>query len=95
MPLTTSEQTALNQATAAATQAQQAVAVLVAALVADTEPHPLQVALDAMTAERDALQAKINDSKARLDAAAAADVAGDAAEAAEDTARNEARQALE
>lgn len=100
MPLTTAERTSLDQATAAATQAQQVVAGLVAALVADTEPHPLQVALDAMTAERDELAQALqtatadlsvvtgqrNGMQAKLIAKAAAMDALDAADAAADAA---------
>lgn len=100
MPLTIAERANLDQATAAATQAQQVVAGLVAALVADPEPNPLQVALDAMTAERNALAQSLqtatadlisavdqrNALQAKLDAKNAAMDALDAADAAADAA---------
>ena len=88
MPLSQSENDALQAAIAVENQAHAVVVGLVAALVPDADPHPLQVALDAMTAERNALQAKIDASKAHLQSSVTAD-------AAEDAARNAAAQALE
>lgn len=95
MPLSQSENDALQAAIAAEDQAHAVVVGLVAALVPDADPHPLQVALDAMTAERDALQAKLDAKSAALDALDAADAAADIAEAAEDTARAAVRNAGE
>lgn len=109
MPLLSTEKATLDTAMLAVSQNVAALAGHIAALVADEEPHPLQVALDAALAERDslaqslqvatadllatvdqrnALLAKIDASKAHLQASVTAD-------AAEDSARNAALQALE
>ena len=95
MPLSTSEKAALVNAT-------DALALQVAALVVDPDPHPLQVQLDAAVAARDAVTAERDQARAQVAAmetkvanAKAALQASISADAAEDAARNAALQALD
>lgn len=80
MPLSTAQDAALKTAA-------NELVVMVSALVADPDQHPLQAALNAMTAERDALKARIAAAVAKIDESAVAD-------AAEDAGRKAARDAL-
>lgn len=93
MPVSTTEKTAL-------TQAHQVLAGLISALVVDPVPNPLEVALAAVTAERDELALVVqratadmeslveqrNALQTKLDAKAAAMDELDAADAAADAA---------
>jgi len=90
MPLSTSEDLALDNAMLAVNQATSTLSGLIAALVADVDPHPLQVALDAMTAERDDLAARLAEVRTQLQSAQVADAAEAAADAAGDMARQAA-----